>query len=222
MMQLVAGQDVRDRPHADLVPARDAAPAPSLPVEPLEKVEAAAPHCPVFLDQAAPVAAVEARGGDVVVLLEPFERRPVGARESQRPVCEDPLRIRKVPHHLAQAPLSLGVPTQRIGVRNRAQLRDRPVNLRPQSAQHIARRNEVDIPAEIGRVLARVRLFNQKVCHRPYVTLRGNSSPQCNQSQSKKNQSKKSQSKKNSKNSSRLWPACALPAAVPGTANRPS
>src|SRR5438552_53315 len=89
VMELVAGDDVTQRAHADLAAGGNPAALPILGVEGAEHVEIALAYAFELVDEAGPVTLIEAAHGDVWVLIEACEGRCAAAAETQRAVGED-------------------------------------------------------------------------------------------------------------------------------------
>src|ERR1700755_102581 len=108
-MQLVPCNDEPEPPDRNRTPVAYAATPPRFGVQPLEQKQIASSHRLEFVEQPAPCPIVEARGGDVRILIESGQRRLICPRDAQRTVRKDALGIDHVTDHLAQAPLSVGV-----------------------------------------------------------------------------------------------------------------
>ena len=186
MMQLVPRDHIGQRPHADRVSARQTQPPPGLAVQSLEHQHVAPPHGFQFLQQPRPIPPVEPRRRNIRILVEAGQRRLVSTRDPQCPVRHDPLGIDHVPHHLAQAPLALRVPPQRVLLIDRPQRRQSRPDLSLQRAHDIAPRHLLDVLPKVPGVLVRIRSLHRKVSHIPYVTLRGTHTPKMSDSTGEK------------------------------------
>src|SRR2546430_16337694 len=87
---------VRDRPHADGLAARGAAPPPRIGIECAQQGERRRPGGAQVADEIGERAGVELCNRDIRVLIESRQRRGIAARDPQRPVGHDALDVGEV------------------------------------------------------------------------------------------------------------------------------
>src|SRR5260370_35030335 len=119
-------------------------------------------------DQIAPGPVVEAARGDVRVLIESSQRLRIVARESHRPVGEDPFCIDEVPQSLLDAPLAGRVAVQRLRLWNRAQRGERLADLSVESSREVVALDQGEVFGVVGTVVGDLvpadRTFSLETC----------------------------------------------------------
>src|SRR5690349_9740632 len=105
VVQLMTGNDVSDRPHAHLVLVGHPAAHPRRLIQSAEQRHCSHPNRGEFFYQPSQAALAEGSILYVVILLEALDRSPVIARNTQRPVGENPLGVDHVAEHFPYAPL---------------------------------------------------------------------------------------------------------------------
>jgi hypothetical protein len=162
---LVAGEDVGQRPHADLGPVGVAAAQPGLVFELPEQEGVRASAVLELRGQVAEQAPAEAGGGHVVVLLEPGQGIAVAAREAQRAIAEDALGVGHVAHDFLDAPLALLVAEVAFPLRQPVQEGQGPLELLLQEEAHVALGHQAHVTAVIGQVLAGIGVLAGRMVH---------------------------------------------------------
>src|ERR1051325_2389651 len=106
VVQFVPRDDVREGAHADFSVAGHAPPQPGGLRQVAQQGEGGAPHRPEIAREVLQGQAAEVGAGDVIVLLEAFDRGAVVAPEAQGAVGEDALGVADVTDDLLDAPFA--------------------------------------------------------------------------------------------------------------------
>src|SRR5262245_11418948 len=157
VVQLVAGHDVGERTHADLLVVRRAAPGQRLRLERAQERDRGRAHRRVLGHQVRERPAVEVALRDPLGLIEARERRAVGAGDPQRAVREYALAVDDVPDHPLHGPLSGLVAEHRLRLAHAGEESRRGGAPGAQRRKCVVT-HHLDVLVEVGIVLARLGL----------------------------------------------------------------
>src|SRR5262245_3209729 len=149
----VPGNDERERSNTERAAIGIAAPGPGPILQAAEQRERASTHRVELLDQLGEALVVESRMGDVVVLVEARERGLIRAREAQRAVGEDSLRVGDMAEHLLDAPLLRRITQRALRFVQASEKAPHHLALALQRRHRLVLRDERDVLPVVGGML---------------------------------------------------------------------
>lgn len=155
MAQFVAGDMEGESADRRLVAVYDAPAHPLVGREPAKECNRRRSHGAILLDQLREGLIFEARGGDVLLLVEPLERAPVAAEHAQQAIREDALVIGEMTEDFLQRPFAGRVAKAPDSMLvKRSQVRREMSALLLQCTGDIITRHARDVGLGVARVLA--------------------------------------------------------------------
>lgn len=157
VMYLMPRDDVGEGAHARHALVSQPPAHPRLRVQMLEHHDARLPHALEFRRQFDERIPVKRSMTDVIVLFITGQRRLVVAREAQRAIREDSLRVDDVSDEFLDAPLVSSITRPGLRFRDAPQQRDGSLVLLPQQRDNVAFRHERNVSAVIRHIFRLIR-----------------------------------------------------------------
>src|SRR6266545_4891522 len=153
----MSGRDVREGPHAEGIPAGDAAPPPGLRRQIAEEGDSREADPAELLDVTGPRDLVGASRGGADLLVVARERAVEAAGEPECAGDEHALGVVDVTDDLPDAPLLRRVTVKRLLLGHAGEERGHLLELSSEDADDVAARNPIDIAEIVGRGFALFR-----------------------------------------------------------------
>ncbi len=155
-MQLMACDDVSQRPHGDFILVRDAAPPPCGFVKIAQQRNSGAAYGDEVFHQIGQRTLRERSIAHVVVLLEAFDGSGVSARDAQGAVGEDALGVADVSEDFLRVPLLRCVAEVAVVIVTAGEQQHRLAALLVKRVENVVALNQANIAVVVGRVFARL------------------------------------------------------------------